>query len=94
MSELFVMPHAAVDVSALCVQVHRYGTGNILNLVMVKADEGTMLKVDLPVEFKGEDACPGLKKGITFFLFFFQYLFATLSILVYMTRESRNMLFQ
>jgi large subunit ribosomal protein L25 len=71
MSELFVMPHAAVDVSALCVQVHRYGTGNILNLVMVKAGEGTMLKVDLPVEFKGEDACPGLKKGITFFLFFF-----------------------
>ncbi|GJM95916.1 hypothetical protein PR202_ga12709 [Eleusine coracana subsp. coracana] len=43
-------------------------TGNILNLVMVQADEGTMLKVNLPVEFKGEDACPGLKKGIYFFI--------------------------
>jgi large subunit ribosomal protein L25 len=38
-------------------------TGNILNLVMVQADEGMMLKVNLPVEFKGEGACPGLKKG-------------------------------
>jgi large subunit ribosomal protein L25 len=41
-------------------------TGNILNLVMVEADEGTMLKVNLPVVFKGEDVCPGLKKGIPF----------------------------
>jgi len=94
MSESFVMSHAAIDVSALCVQVQRYGTGNILNLVMVKADEGTMLKVDLPVEFKGEDACPGLKKGITFFLFSFFNTSLLHSILVYMTRESRNMLFQ
>ncbi|CAM0875878.1 unnamed protein product [Alopecurus aequalis] len=38
-------------------------TGNILNLVMVEADEGTMLKVNLPVVFKGEDVCPGLMKG-------------------------------
>ncbi|KAM0909068.1 hypothetical protein ACQ4PT_015023 [Festuca glaucescens] len=38
-------------------------TGNILNLVMVEADEGTMLKVNLPIVFKGEDVCPGLKKG-------------------------------
>ncbi|XP_062211810.1 uncharacterized protein LOC133912874 isoform X3 [Phragmites australis] len=29
----------------------------------IKADEGTMLKVNLPVEFKGVDACPGLKKA-------------------------------
>uniref|UniRef100_A0A0E0J2P1 Large ribosomal subunit protein bL25 beta domain-containing protein n=1 Tax=Oryza nivara TaxID=4536 RepID=A0A0E0J2P1_ORYNI len=44
--------------------VHRdETTGNILNLVLVEADEGTMLKVNLPVEFKGEDVCPGLKKG-------------------------------
>ncbi|KAL6894647.1 hypothetical protein ACP4OV_008745 [Aristida adscensionis] len=50
--------------TVLPIKVHRDDTtGNILNLVMVQADEGTMLKVDLPVEFKGEDACPGLKKG-------------------------------
>ncbi|KAL6961550.1 hypothetical protein U1Q18_039321 [Sarracenia purpurea var. burkii] len=38
-------------------------TGKILNLVFVWADEGTELKVDVPVVFKGEDVCPGLKKG-------------------------------
>jgi hypothetical protein len=31
--------------------------------VFVWADEGTELKVDVPVVFKGEDNCPGLKKG-------------------------------
>uniref|UniRef100_A0A0A9EX71 Uncharacterized protein n=1 Tax=Arundo donax TaxID=35708 RepID=A0A0A9EX71_ARUDO len=50
--------------TVLPIKVHRdETTGNILNLVMVQADEGTVLKVNLPVEFKGEDACPGLKKG-------------------------------
>ncbi|KAL6637278.1 hypothetical protein ACP70R_024850 [Stipagrostis hirtigluma subsp. patula] len=50
--------------TVLPIKVHKdETTGNILNLVMVQADEGTMLKVNLPVEFKGEDACPGLKKG-------------------------------
>ncbi|KAG2547464.1 50S ribosomal protein L25-like [Panicum virgatum] len=50
--------------TVLPIKVHRdETTGNILNLVMVQADEGTMLKVNLPVEFKGETACPGLKKG-------------------------------
>lgn len=78
------MECAAIDICALCVQVHRDEiSGNILNLVMVQADEGTMLKVNLPVEFKGEDACPGLKKGIADFLLFFQYFFSILSIQVY-----------
>ncbi|XP_062179156.1 uncharacterized protein LOC133883748 isoform X2 [Phragmites australis] len=48
----------------LPIKLHRdETTGNILNLVMVQADEGTMLKMNLPVEFNGVDACPGLKKG-------------------------------
>ncbi|CAI8609229.1 unnamed protein product [Vicia faba] len=38
-------------------------SGNILNLVFVWAEDGTNLKVDVPVVFKGEDACPGLQKG-------------------------------
>ncbi|KAM1073600.1 hypothetical protein PS2_018329 [Malus domestica] len=38
-------------------------SGKILNLVFVWADEGSELKVDVPVVFKGEDVCPGLKKG-------------------------------
>ncbi|KAK3412190.1 hypothetical protein EUGRSUZ_I00975 [Eucalyptus grandis] len=47
----------------LPVKVHRdEETGKILNLVLVWADEGSKLKVDVPVAFKGEEVCPGLKK--------------------------------
>ncbi|MBA0592082.1 hypothetical protein Gorai_009069 [Gossypium raimondii] len=41
-------------------------SGKILNLVFVWADEGTELKVDVPVVFKGLEDCPGLKKGMQF----------------------------
>ncbi|KAI8021501.1 hypothetical protein LOK49_LG03G00726 [Camellia lanceoleosa] len=37
-------------------------SGKILNLVFVWADEGSKLKVDVPVVFKGEDVYPSLKK--------------------------------
>ncbi|KAL8234100.1 hypothetical protein R6Q59_020200 [Mikania micrantha] len=50
--------------NVLPIKVHRDPeTGKLLNLVFVWADEGTSLKVDVPVVFKGEDVCPGLKKG-------------------------------
>ncbi|XP_057487897.1 uncharacterized protein LOC130773944 [Actinidia eriantha] len=50
--------------NVLPIKIHRdEETGKILNLVFVWADEGTELKVDVPVVFKGEDVCPGLKKG-------------------------------
>jgi len=44
--------------------------------VFVWADEGTELKVDVPVVFKGEENCPGLKKGRFFFcpIHFFIYI--------------------
>ncbi|KAJ0980296.1 hypothetical protein J5N97_008551 [Dioscorea zingiberensis] len=49
--------------SVLPIKVHRNEeTGQILNLVMAWAEEGAELKVDVPVVFKGEDECPGLKK--------------------------------
>ncbi|KAG4930820.1 hypothetical protein JHK84_047801 [Glycine max] len=38
-------------------------SGKILNLVFVWAEDGMKLKVDVPVVFKGEDACPGVQKG-------------------------------
>ncbi|POO02744.1 Ribosomal protein [Trema orientale] len=38
-------------------------TGKILNLVFVWAEEGSDLKVNVPIVFKGEDVSPGLKKG-------------------------------
>ncbi|XP_065876598.1 uncharacterized protein [Euphorbia lathyris] len=48
----------------LPIKVHRdEETGNILNLVFVWAEDGTELKVDVPLVFKGEEDCPGLKKG-------------------------------
>ncbi|CAK9166447.1 unnamed protein product [Ilex paraguariensis] len=48
----------------LPIKIHRdQETGKVLNLVFVWADEGAELKVDVPVVFKGEDVCPGLKKG-------------------------------
>lgn len=72
------------------MQVHRdETTGNILNLVLVEADEGTMLKVNLPVEFKGEDVCPGLKKGIGF-LFIWQNLCAIYKMIAYVFMESQH----
>ncbi|KAI7724492.1 hypothetical protein M8C21_024511, partial [Ambrosia artemisiifolia] len=50
--------------NVLPIKVHRDPeTGKLLNLVFVWADEGTKLKVDVPIVFKGEDVCPGLKKG-------------------------------
>ncbi|XP_022741328.1 uncharacterized protein LOC111292941 isoform X2 [Durio zibethinus] len=48
----------------LPIKIHRDDeSGNILNLVFVWADEGTELKVDVPVVLKGIADCPGLKKG-------------------------------
>ncbi|XP_009780489.1 uncharacterized protein LOC107829680 [Nicotiana tabacum] len=50
--------------NVLPIKIHRdEETGKILNLVFVWAEEGTKLKVDVPVVFKGEEECPGLKKG-------------------------------
>ncbi|KAK6152696.1 hypothetical protein DH2020_012335 [Rehmannia glutinosa] len=44
-------------------QIHTNEDGNIMNLVFVWAEDGTELKVDVPIVYKGEDVCPGLKKG-------------------------------
>lgn len=31
--------------------------------MFVWAEDGTELKVEVPIVYKGEDVCPGLKKG-------------------------------
>lgn len=50
--------------TVLPLKIHRdEATGKVLNLVFAWADEGSELKVDVPLVFKGEDVCPGLKKG-------------------------------
>ncbi|KAL7135547.1 hypothetical protein ABFS83_11G104900 [Erythranthe nasuta] len=49
----------------LPVKIHRDEDGKVLNLVLVWAEDGTQIKVDVPIVYKGEDVCPGLKKGGT-----------------------------
>ncbi|KAL5063923.1 hypothetical protein RYX36_025660 [Vicia faba] len=56
--------HLLESGTVLPIKIHKdKESGNILNLVFVWAEDGTNLKVDVPVVFKGEDACPGLQKG-------------------------------
>ncbi|KAF5174960.1 Ribosomal protein L25/Gln-tRNA synthetase, anti-codon-binding domain-containing protein [Thalictrum thalictroides] len=49
--------------TVLPIKVHKNSEGNILNVVLVWANEGTNVKVDIPVEFKGEEVATGVKKG-------------------------------
>ncbi|XP_075652722.1 uncharacterized protein LOC142623210 [Castanea sativa] len=56
--------HLLESGTVLPIKIHRdEATGKVLNLVFVWADDGSELKVDVPVVFKGEDVCPGLQKG-------------------------------
>ena len=48
-------------------------SGKILNLVFVWAEDGMKLKVDVPVVFEGEDACPGVQKGNSLDLIFLEF---------------------
>ncbi|KAL7206361.1 hypothetical protein ACSBR2_019140 [Camellia fascicularis] len=49
--------------TVLPIKIHKdEESGKILNLVFVWVDEGSELKVGVPVVFKREDVCPGLKK--------------------------------
>jgi hypothetical protein len=57
---------------ALSVQVHRDETTvNILNFVTMQAYEGTMLKVNLPVEFKERICLPWVEEKYNFIHFVF-----------------------
>ncbi|CAA6663081.1 unnamed protein product [Spirodela intermedia] len=55
--------------AVLPIKIHKDAeTGQILNLVLAWAGKEAALKVDVPVVYKGEDVCPGLKKGVRFSL--------------------------
>lgn len=46
-------------------QIHLHsGTDAPLNVTFIRAPPGTLLKVDIPLVFIGDDVSPGLKKGI------------------------------
>ena len=48
--------------------------------MFVWANDGELLKVDVPLVFRGLDDCPGLKKGM-YTLVFCSYLFLAFFIL-------------
>nr|VDC98957.1 unnamed protein product [Brassica oleracea] len=55
-----------VKMSALemFIQIHLHsGTDAPLNVTFIRAPPGTLLKVDIPLVFIGDDVSPGLKKG-------------------------------
>jgi hypothetical protein len=66
-----------LTIFALSVQVHRDETMvNISNLLIVQADEGTTLKLNLLIEFKGEDMLALGKRKVPFcsLLFYNMYM--------------------
>lgn len=60
------------------VQIHLHaGTDAPLNVTFIRAPSHALLKVDVPLVFRGEDVCPGLRKGTaarlsSFYLIFFK----------------------
>ena len=49
--------------SVLC-QLHlQAGTDAVLNVTFIRAPSNALLKVDVPLVFRGEDVSPGLRKG-------------------------------
>ncbi|KAK8497148.1 hypothetical protein V6N12_046734 [Hibiscus sabdariffa] len=40
------------------------GTESPLNVTFIRAPSNALLKVDIPLVFRGEDVCPGLRKGL------------------------------
>ncbi|XVE57395.1 hypothetical protein DITRI_Ditri04bG0087700 [Diplodiscus trichospermus] len=40
------------------------GTDAPLNVTFIRAPSNALLKVDVPLVFRGEDVCPGLRKGL------------------------------
>ena len=46
-------------------QLHLHsGTDAVLNVTFIRAPSSALLKVDVPLVFRGEDVCPGLKQGM------------------------------
>nr|VDD49401.1 unnamed protein product [Brassica oleracea] len=53
-----------VFVCVHCVKIHLHsGSDAPLNVTFIRAPPGTLLKVDIPLVFIGDDVSPGLKKG-------------------------------
>ena len=63
-------------------QIHLHaGTDAPLNVTFIRAPSHAVLKVDVPLVFRGEDVCPGLRKGTTTRLSSLYSIFCSLVIL-------------
>lgn len=46
------------------MQIHLHaGTDAPLNVTFIRAPSDALLKVDIPIVFRGEDVSPGIRKG-------------------------------
>lgn len=46
------------------LQLHLHsGTDEVLNVTFMRAPSHALIKVDVPLVFRGDDVCPGLRKG-------------------------------
>jgi len=53
-----------LKILSLISQIHlKAGTDAPLNVTFIRAPSNALLKVDVPLVFRGEDVSPGLKKG-------------------------------
>ncbi|ONK80660.1 uncharacterized protein A4U43_C01F20290 [Asparagus officinalis] len=51
-------------IRALPRKLHLHaGTDAVLNVTFLRAPSSALLKVDVPLVFRGDDVCPGLRKG-------------------------------
>lgn len=56
------------------LQLHLHsGTDAPLNVTFLRAPSHALLKVDVPLVFRGEDVSPGLRKGMLKRYFFYEF---------------------
>ena len=56
-----------VNRSFVSCQIHLHaGTDKVMNVTFIRAPPTARLKVNVPLVFIGEDACPGIRKGAFF----------------------------
>ena len=54
-----------IDIYGLYFQVHLHaGTDEPLNVTFMRAPSSALLKIDVPLMYIGDDASPGLRKGM------------------------------
>jgi len=56
-------------------QIHiNRATDEIVNVTFIRAPPHALLKVDVPLLYRGADACPGIRKGIILVIWLYIFL--------------------